>query len=229
MKAIAVTATTLLLGLLFLQTAEAAEQVNEKEIKTPDEALAALVAGNERFISGDVLVQDFHAQIEATAEGQQPFATVLSCLDSRIPPEIVFDQGIGDIFVGRVAGNIEDVNMLGSFEFASAVVGTKLLVVMGHTSCGAVKGACANAQLDNLTDLLVQIQPAVELVRNERPNVDVCATPHVDHIATVNVERTIKDIRRKSPVLVNLEKEGKLKIVGAMYDISTGQVTFLDG
>jgi len=228
MKAIVVTVTTLLLTVLFLQPAQASEQVDEKEINTPDEALAALVAGNDRFLSGDVLDQDFHAQIAATAEGQQPFATVLSCLDSRIPPELVFDQGIGDIFVGRVAGNIEDVNMLGSFEFASAVVGTKLLVIMGHTSCGAVKGACADAQLGNLTDLLGQIRPAVELVKAERPNVDVCTTPHVDHIATVNVERTIKEIRQKSPVLSDLEKEGKLKIVGAMYDISTGKVTFLE-
>ena len=228
MRSMLLTAIAMLAGLMALP-ALASEEVDEKKVTTPDEAIAALVAGNERFMARETLDQDFHAQIEATADGQQPFATVLSCLDSRIPPEIVFDQGIGDIFVGRVAGNIEDINMLGSFEFASAVVGTKLLVVMGHTSCGAVKGACANAQLDNLTNLLAEIRPAVELVEAERPNEDVCQAPHVDHIATVNVQRTIKDIRQKSPVLAGLEDEGKLKIVGAMYDISTGKVTFLDG
>ncbi len=217
-----------LVAMLTAQPAAAAEQVDETKVTTPDEAIAALVAGNERFLSGNTLDQDYHAQIEATAGGQQPFATVLSCLDSRIPPEILFDQGIGDIFVGRVAGNVEDVHMLGSFEFASAVVGTKLLVVMGHTSCGAVKGSCANAQIDNLTNLLADIRPAVELVEAERPNVNVCETPHIDHIAEVNVQRTIKDIRQKSPVLQGLESEGKLKIVGAMYDVSTGKVSFLD-
>ena len=217
-----------LVAMLTMQSARAAEEVDENKISTPDEAIAALLAGNERFLSGKTLDQNFHAQIEATAGGQQPFATVLSCLDSRIPPEILFDQGIGDIFVGRVAGNVEDVHMLGSFEFASAIAGAKLLVVMGHTSCGAVKGSCANAQMDNLTNLLADIRPAVELVEAERPDVNVCDAPHVDHIAEVNVQRTIKDIRQKSPVLQGLESEGKLKIVGAMYDVSTGKVTFLD-
>ena len=172
--------------------------------------------------------QDFAEQIEATAGGQQPYASILSCLDSRIPPEIIFDQGIGDIFVGRVAGNVEDVNMVGSFEFASALVGTKVLVVMGHTSCGAVKGACADAELGNLTTLLGEIREPVELVEAEHPNTDVCVAPHVDHIAELNVQKTIEDIRAMSPVLAELEQEGKLKIVGAMYDIGTGKVTFLD-
>ena len=216
------------LAILVSSPASAGESVDETKISTPDEAIAALVAGNERFLSGSTLNQDFAEQIEATAGGQQPYASILSCLDSRIPPEIIFDQGIGDIFVGRVAGNVEDVNMVGSFEFASALVGTKVLVVMGHTSCGAVKGACADAELGNLTTLLGEIREPVELVEAEHPNTDVCVAPHVDHIAELNVQKTIEDIRAMSPVLAELEQEGKLKIVGAMYDIGTGKVTFLD-
>lgn len=199
-----------------------------QKITTPDEALAALVAGNERFLSGKQLRQDYLAQVEQTSGGQQPYATVLSCLDSRIPPEIVFDQGIGDIFVGRVAGNVEDVNLLGSFEFASAVVGSRLLVVMGHTSCGAVKGACADVQLGNLTALLADIKPSVDLIKASHAGQDVCVEPHVDHIAEVNVRQTMADIRAESPVLAGLEQEGKLKIVGAMYDVGTGRVTFME-
>lgn len=206
----------------------AAEQVDETAIATPDQALAALIAGNERFVSGRTLSQDYLEQVDQTRAGQQPYATILSCLDSRVPPEIVFDQGVGDIFVARVAGNVENVHMLGSFEFASAVVGTKLLVVMGHTSCGAVKGACADAQLGNLTALLAEIEPSVDAIRaSHGPGQNVCEAPHVDHIAEDNVRRTIADIRAQSPVLAGLEQEGKLKIVGAMYDITSGRVTFM--
>ncbi len=202
-------------------------EVDESKIATPDDALAALIAGNERFVSGNPLNQDFARQIEKTSLDQAPYATVLSCLDSRIPPEIIFDQGIGDLFVGRVAGNIEDIHMLGSFEFAKYVEGTKLLVVMGHTSCGAVGGACENAKLGSLTHLLAEIRPAVELVQSRHPERDVCQKPHVDEIAEENVRRTIRDIREKSQVIADLEAEGKLEVVGAMYDISTGEVRFL--
>lgn len=224
---------TLVLPILLLwqiQTAAfASEEVDESAVGSPEEALASLKAGNERFLSGATLRQDYLEQIASTADGQQPYATILSCLDSRIPPEIIFDQGVGDIFVGRVAGNVEDVNLLGSFEFASAIVGTRLLVVMGHTSCGAVKGACADAKLGNLTALLGEIRPAVDHLKAAHPNEDVCASPHLDHIAEDNVRRTISDIREKSEVLADLEKAGKLKIVGAMYDVGTGKVTFLEG
>lgn len=202
--------------------------VDETAIQTPDQAIEALKDGNLRFVSGDVLNQDFKAQIEATSGGQQPFAGILSCLDSRVPPEIVFDQGIGDVFVGRVAGNIEDTNMIGSFEFAGELVGVKLLVVMGHTSCGAVAGACNNAELGNLTALLDDIQPAVKLIKDGLDeDVEMCGYEHVNHMAEANVKRTIDDIRSASPVLVNLERAGKLKIVGAMYDVSNGVVTWL--
>lgn len=213
---------------VLLSTSVFADEVDESKISTPQEALQALIDGNERFVSGETLDQDFKEQIEKTSTGQAPYAAVLSCLDSRVPPEIVFDQGIGDLFVGRVAGNIEDIHMIGSFEFAKVVKGTKLLVVMGHTSCGAVGGACANVKLDNLTHLLSEIRPAVELVQTRHPNKDVCVTPYVDEIAEENVIRTIKDIRAKSQAISDLEEEGRLMLVGAMYDISTGAVRFLE-
>ena len=218
--------TTILTSLLITSTATAFE-VDESKITTPDEAIAALKAGNERFVSGNMINQDFGKQIEKTSGGQNPYATVLSCLDSRIPTEIVFDQGIGDIFVGRVAGNVEDINMVGSFEFAAALKGVKAIVIMGHTACGAVGGACQNAKLGNLTLLLDEIQPAVELVKAQHPNENVCDAPLVDDISEANVVKTIKDIRAKSPVIEQLEKEGKVKLVGAMYDITTGKVRFL--
>ena len=215
------------LALMLTSTAAVAFEVDESKITTPDEAIAALAAGNERFVSGKPLNQDFSKQIAKTSEDQKPYATVLSCLYSRIPPEIIFDQGIGDIFVGRVAGNVEDVNMVGSFEFAAALKGVKLIVVMGHTSCGAVAGACQGAKLGNLTALLGEIQPAVELVKKDHPNENVCASPLVDDISVANVNETIKGIREMSPVITDLEAEGKVKVVGAMYDITTGKVTFI--
>jgi carbonic anhydrase len=215
------------LATMLASTAAIAFEVDESKITTPDEAIAALVAGNERFVTGNTLNQDFAKQIDKTASDQKPYATVLSCLDSRVPPEIIFDQGIGDIFVGRVAGNVESVNMVGSFEFASALKGVPLLVVMGHTSCGAVAGACQDAKLGNLTHLLGEIQPAVQLVKKAHPGENACASPLLDDISAVNVNETIKGIRQMSPVLTDLEAKGKLKIVGAMYDITTGKVTFI--
>jgi carbonic anhydrase len=207
--------------------ADAHDSVDESAINTPAEALQALKDGNQRFLSGNTLNQDWKAQIEATAGGQAPYASVLSCLDSRVPPEILFDQGIGDIFVGRVAGNVESINMLGSFEFAKGVKGTKLLVVLGHTSCGAVGGACQNVKLGSLTQLLSEIKPSVDIVQARHPEENVCEMPHVDEISKENVLRTVSDIREKSPIISELEAEGKLKVVGAMYDVATGEVTWL--
>ncbi len=220
---------SLVLGLALSLNVNAgdSDSVDEKLITTPQQAIQALKDGNERFMSNNMLEQDWSAQIKATAGGQAPFAGILSCLDSRVPPEIVFDQGIGDIFVARVAGNVEDNHILGSFEYAAAVVNIKLLVVMGHTSCGAVGGACEGVELGNLTELLAQIQPAVDVVESEHPGGAVCETPLVDDISKENVLLTIQGIRDRSPVLVELEKQGKLKLVGAMYDVSTGKVTWL--
>jgi carbonic anhydrase len=202
-------------------------EVDEAKITTPQETLQALKQGNERFVNGTPLNQDFRRQIAKTKDGQTPYATVLSCLDSRVPPEIIFDPGIGDIFVGRVAGNIEEIHMLGSFEFAKEVVCTKLLVVLGHMSCGAVKGACKNVKMHNLMHLLSEIRPAVAAVEAENPGKDACQGELVDQVAETNVRSTMHDIREKSRVISDLEKEGKLMVVGAMYDISTGQVRFL--
>ena len=201
-------------------------EVDEATIETPQEALQALKDGNERFVKGTPLSQDYRRQMAKTKDGQQPYATIISCLDSRVPPEIIFDQGIGDVFVGRVAGNVEDVHMLGSVEFAKEVVGTKLLVILGHTSCGAVKGACANVELGNLTHLLSEIRPAVAAVQAENPGEDVCQEELVDQVAEENVRRTVREIREKSQIVSELEKQGKLMVVGAMYDISTGEVRF---
>jgi len=220
------THTALLAGLL-ISSVGMAYEVEEGKITSPDEAIAALKAGNERFVTGNMINHDFARQIEQTSGGQHPYAAILSCLDSRIPTEIVFDQGIGDVFVGRVAGNVEDVNMVGSFEFAAALKGVKAIVVMGHTSCGAVDGACQGAKLGNLTLLLDEIQPAVELVKLQHPNENVCEVPLVNDISEANVVKTINDIRAKSTIITTLESEGKVKLVGAMYDVSTGKVRFL--
>jgi carbonic anhydrase len=155
-----------------------------------------------------------------------PYAVVLSCLDSRIPPEIVFDQGIGDLFVARVAGNIENQDILGSLEFATQVKGSKLIVVLGHTSCGAVEGACQEVKMGNLTGLLSEIEPAVKKVSKSHPDLHKNSKEFVEHVSDENVKRTVKDLIRRSDIIQNLVKEGKLKVVGAKYDVATGKVSF---
>ena len=190
-------------------------------INTPDDGLAELKNGNQRFVDGQLTNTNYKVQIEHTKTDQHPHSLILSCLDSRIPPEIIFDQGIGNIFVARVAGNVEDPNILGSMEFATKVKGVKLIVVMGHNRCGAVKGAIDNAELGNLTQLVNQIKPAI--------TGDI-STPDlmVDETAKQNVRMTIADILKGSPVISELIKEGSVKIVGAFYDITSGKVTFIE-
>lgn len=190
-------------------------------INTPEDALAELKKGNQRFIEGKLTNTDYMQQIEHTKSDQHPHSLILSCLDSRIPPEIIFDQGIGNIFVARVAGNIEDPNILGSMEFATKVKGTKLIVVMGHNKCGAVKGAVDNAELGNLTQLVNQIKPAIT---GDKSNTELM----VDETAKNNVKMTIADIQRESPVISELVENGNVKIVGAFYDLTTGKVVFID-
>ena len=153
-----------------------------------------------------------------------PFAVVLGCIDSRVPIETVFDQGIGDIFAARVAGNIVNTELLGSMEFACQLAGAKLVVVLGHTSCGAVKGAISSARLGNLTQLVQKIDPAVEAIEGER---DVDNADYVDGVAEENVRMVIAEIRRDSPVLATMEQEREIRIVGGMYDVSTGAVRFI--
>ena len=196
---------------------------------TPDQAMALLVEGNERFVSGKMMVRDLAAQVEATAGGQFPHSVVLACIDSRVPPEVVFDQGIGDIFAPRVAGNFVDGELLGSMEFAAAVAGSKLIVVLGHSECGAVKGACDNVKLGNLTQTLANIAPAVYAVTDIEGERSSKNKAFVDAVAHENVRQTVDNILQRSYVLRELVERGKLKVVGAMYDVATGKVTFMDG
>ena len=190
-------------------------------INSADDALSEMKAGNQRFLNGKPVNTDYKSQIEHTKSDQHPHTLVLSCLDSRIPPEIIFDQGIGNIFVARVAGNIEDQNILGSMEFATKVKGTKLIIVMGHNKCGAVKGAIDHAELGSLTQLVDQIKPAIV---GDTSNLDNM----LNETSKNNVKMTIADILKTSSVISDLVNEDKLKLVGAYYDITSGQVTFLN-
>ena len=194
---------------------------------SPDAALDRLMEGNRRFVAGQSLHRDYRAQAQATANGQYPIAVVLSCMDSRSAPEVVFDQGIGDVFVTRVAGNYATADILGSMEYGTKVAGAKLIVVMGHTECGAVKGACDNVQLGNLTTVINAIRPAVEDVKDVGDDRSSHNKKLLLQATQANVRRTLADIRAKSPILAELEKSGQLKIVGAMHDITSGEVTLL--
>lgn len=195
---------------------------------TPSSALEALKEGNSRFVQGSQVSRNLNEQISDTSAGQYPFATVLHCIDSRVSAELVFDQGIGDIFSIRIAGNFVNEDILGSMEFACKLAGTKLVLVLGHTACGAVKGACDHARLGNLTALINKIEPAVEAVaeptdENLRTSKN---SDFVNEVAAKNVEMTIENIRSSSEVLAEMEKAGDIKIVGGMYDIATGKVEF---
>ena len=195
---------------------------------TPESSLQNLREGNKRFQENVRLSRNLVQQVRETASGQYPYATVLSCIDSRVSSELIFDQGMGDLFSIRIAGNFVNEDILGSMEFACKLAGTKLVVVLGHTACGAVKGACDHARLGNLTTLINKIEPAVaavsepadESLRNSK-NIDF-----VNQVAEKNVMMTIENIRNQSPVLVEMEKNHEIKIIGGMYDISNGEVTF---
>ena len=196
---------------------------------SPVKALELLKEGNQRFTAKQQVERDLNLQVEQTSTGQFPFATVLSCIDSRVPAELVFDQGIGDIFSVRIAGNFVNADILGSMEFASNLAGTKLILVLGHTACGAVKGACDHAELGNLTGMLDNIAPAVDAIVEpsaaaERTSANI---DFVNAVGTKNVELTIDRIREESPVLAEMEQAGEIQIVGGMYDIATGKVNFL--
>lgn len=194
----------------------------------PDEALQLLVEGNARFVEGESTDRDLIAEQKATAGGQYPFAVVLSCLDSRSAPEIVFDQGVGDLFVGRVAGNVVDTNLLGSFEFATAAAGSKLIVVMGHTACGAVKGACDGVEVGNLTSLLDEIEPAIDAVNTPVGTDRSSANAEfVNRVVETNVRMQVNELLRRSDVVRGLVEQGQVKVVGAVHDLATGEVRFL--
>lgn len=199
----------------------------ERDRLHPDEVLRLLVEGNQRFVAADVTHRDHRAQIRAAVAGQWPKAVVLSCLDSRIPVEDVFDCGIGDLFVARVAGNIVNTDILGSMEFACAVAGAKLVMVLGHEHCGAIKGAIDRVELGNLTALLQAIAPAIDEVEGFAGERTSKHDPFVHCVAEQNVRRALAHIRRESAVLRELELAGRVRIVGAMYEMDTGVVAFL--
>lgn len=205
---------------------EAAALTKEMRDKlTPDEIIETMKQGNERFRNGKISPHDYLAQKRATAAGQYPAAVILSCIDSRAPAEIILDAGIGDTFNARIAGNIANDDLLGSMEFACAVAGAKVVLVMGHTACGAIKGAIDGAQLGNLTGLLHKIKPAVEATHYEGERTSKNGE-FVDEVAKTNVHLTIGAIRERSGVLADLEKNGKIKIVGSMYRLTGGSVEF---
>ena len=195
---------------------------------TPESSLQALKDGNVRFINASQIARDLNAQVDATSSGQFPFATVLHCIDSRVSAEHIFDQGIGDLFSIRIAGNFVNDDILGSMEFACKLAGTKVLVVLGHTACGAVKGACDHARMGNLTSLIKKIEPAVDAVAlpEDEGMRNSSNISFVNSVAAKNVEMTLIDIREKSEILKEMEAKGELMIIGGMYDISNGKVTF---
>jgi len=195
---------------------------------TPQKALNFLKQGNQRFQDNLKANRNLLEQVNDTSDGQFPFATILSCIDSRVSAELVFDQGLGDIFSVRIAGNFVNEDILGSMEFGCKLAGTKLIVVLGHTSCGAIKGACDDAKMGNLTKLIEKITPAVKAV-SEPKDASLRNSKNlafVDTVAKKNVELTIERIHNESPILSEMEDNGEIKIIGAMYNINTGAVTF---
>lgn len=192
---------------------------------TCKDAHRILVEGNKRFVQNMKVQRNLQEQVLATSHGQYPFAVVLSCIDSRVPAELVFDQGIGDIFSVRVAGNIVNVDVLGSMEFACKVAGSKIVVVLGHTKCGAVNAACNNVEMGNITAMLSKVQPAVDFIRKGEKEMSDEA---IEQVAIQNVKVSIDRIRKESPILHELESSGQIEVVGAVYDVCSGKVDFFD-
>ena len=188
---------------------------------SPDQAIEMLKEGNQRFLNKDQVNRDLNSQVNETSGGQNPYAVVLSCIDSRVPVELTFDQGIGDVFSARVAGNIINEDILGSMEYACGVAGSKAILVLGHTKCVAVTSACQGVELGNITALLSKVKPAISEVENRMGTIEV------EEVTKANVHQSIKEIREKSTMLKDLESEGKIKIVGAVYHVEDGKVTFL--
>jgi len=197
-----------------------------QDAATPEEVLSRLRAGNDRFVSGHPLARNVPAEVQATASGQYPYAVVLSCLDSRQPVELIFDQGIGDLFSARVAGNVLNDDMLGSMEFACKVSGAKLIVVLGHTDCGAIKGAINQVELGNLTGLLAKIRPAISKVAGTGASGSAKNPEFVQQVADANVRLVMDEIRRCSPILREMIDQKQIGMVGGMYDLRSGKVVF---
>jgi len=208
--------------------ASAVTQTKETQAAiTPQKALQMLKEGNTRFVQGKMLKRDLMQQVKATAAGQFPFAAFVSCIDSRESMQLIFDQGIGDIFNARVAGNFVNDDILGSLEFACAAAGARLIVVMGHTECGAIKGACDDIVLGNLTQTLANIKPAVADVSGYDSDRTSKNSKFVQAVAAKNVVFTVGRIRERSPILRDMVDKGQIGLEGAIYDVHTGKVTFM--
>lgn len=199
----------------------------ERDALSPDQIIQSFKEGNERFMNNELTARDHSEQVRRSASGQFPKAVVLSCLDSRVPVEDVFDRGIGDLFVGRVAGNFVNEDLLGSMEFGCKVAGAKVILVLGHEHCGAVKAAIDDVKLGNITAMLTKIKPAVDKVEYQGDRTS--SNPEfVHHVCESNVRNTIEQIRLKSPILKEMEDNGEIKIIGGIYDMDSGKVTFLE-
>ncbi len=195
---------------------------------TPAMALNLLKEGNVRFVNNLKINRNLLQQANETSDGQHPFAVILSCIDSRTSAELVFDQGLGDIFSVRIAGNIINGDILGSMEFGCKAAGAKLIVVMGHAKCGAVKGACDHVEMGNLTGLLEKIKPAVDAEATETTNRSSGNAEFVEKVADINVRKTVQAIVAQSPILKEMADAGQINIIGGMHNIATGEVTFYD-
>ena len=197
----------------------------QKEL-TPEVAIQLLKEGKARFVNNLKANRDLLQQVNETSESQHPFAFILSCIDSRTSAELIFDQGLGDIFSCRIAGSVLNEYILGSMEFACKVAGAKLIMVLGHTECGAIKGACDNVKMGHLTSLLSKITPAVDSDKTVKENRDSGNSEFVDKVATLNVQAALSKINKISPIIDEMHKKGEIAIIGGMYDVSTGVVTF---
>ena len=195
---------------------------------TPSMALSLLKDGNKRFMNNLKVNRNLLQQANETSDGQHPFAVILSCIDSRTSAELIFDQGLGDVFSVRIAGNIINEDILGSMEFGCKVAGSKIIVVLGHTKCGAVKGACDHVEMGNLTALLSKIQPAVYDEKTVAENRNSSNKEFVEKVASINVKRTVHAIMERSPILKEMIESGAIGIVGGIHDITTGEVKFYD-
>ena len=195
---------------------------------TPIKALELLKEGNRRFVNNLKINRNLLQQVNETAEGQFPFAFILSCIDSRTSAELIFDQGLGDIFSCRIAGNILNKDILGSMEFACKIAGSKIIVVLGHTKCGAIKGACDDVKLGNLSTLLNKVRPAITAEATIREDRNSNNTAFVESVARLNVHHTLRQIPEQSPILAEMVQHGEVALVGGMYNVETGLVEFFE-
>jgi carbonic anhydrase len=195
---------------------------------TPQKALDFLVEGNKRFVNNLKVNRNILEQVNDTSKGQWPFAFILSCIDSRTSAELIFDQGLGDIFSGRIAGNIINPDLLGSMEFACKLAGSKLIVVLGHTKCGAIKGACDNVEMGHLTSLIEKIRPAVDHETETKENRSSSNSSFVENVATINVKRTVNAIKERSYILHEMLEKGEIGICGGVYNVENGKVEFFE-